>query len=238
MPLRTVKEKAEESFLLIEEISNELSITIKKIISDSKKTSIVNVRLENKIKEKILFSIENLLIRNDFISGAGFYHHNDFSDNLWKMVWFYQPKYTHRPEKKCLKKVSQPLLDGQIFSWLSRISEDNKGYLYGPYVDYVYDSTYILTYIYPVHLGKQCVGVTTIDIAVGRLEQEIRHTLVNTLAPLVMTTISGRILFSNHPHHRVAELAAAHLSPQYLTSDYFTLWLINDKDGAVLPHPP
>ncbi|SEQ97553.1 hypothetical protein SAMN05216522_10996 [Rosenbergiella nectarea] len=235
MPLGKIKRKSEESFSLIEKTTREFSITISQMISESKKIVDINLKLEKKIKENMLFLAEKLLSQQDLLSGAGFALYNESTTRSWEIAWLYRPQSHRLAKNYCLNKASQHLVDYQTFSWFSTVKETKEGYLHGPYVDYVCNSTYTLTYLYPVYFDKQLIGVAAADVMVGQLERILRDTLANERLPIVMTTPSGRIFFSNLPNYRVGELKSRSALIAHLRSQYFTLWDEDSEYGAIPP---
>jgi len=233
MSLGKIKQVSEETFLLIEKTTQKFSITISQMISNTKKVSDINFKLEGRIKDNILLLAEKLLSQHPLFSGAGFVLHNESTVNPWQLAWLYRPQHHRIINKFCLNKASQPLVDYQTFSWFTTVSD--KGYLHGPYVDYICNSTYTLTYIFPVYFEKRLIGIAATDVMVGQLEQILRETLINNPLPIIMTTASGRVLFSTHPRFRVGTLQTSHSLIAYLQNPYFTLWGEDDESGAVPP---
>ena len=237
MLLGKIKRQSEESFLLIEKTTQEFSIIIEQMICESKKVVDHNLKLDGKIKERILILADKVLNQQALLSGAGFALYNESKNKSWQLAWLYRPQ--HQPHqlanKFCLNKASQHLVDYQTFSWFSTVKKTKKGYLHGPYVDYICNSTYTLTYLYPVYFEKQLIGVAATDVMVGQLEQILRDSLANERLPVVMTTPSGRILFSNLPRYRVGELKPNDALTAYQQSQYFTLWGEGSECGAILP---
>ena len=237
MPLGKIKRISEESFLLIEKTTQDFSKIIEKMICESKKVVDNNFKLESKIKEKILLLADKVLNQQMLLSGAGFALYNESKNKSWQLAWLYRS--LHHPQrlvnKLCLNKASQHFVDYQTFSWFSIVQETEKGYLHGPYVDYICNSTYTLTYLYPVYFEKKLIGVAATDVMVGQLEQILRDSLGDDYLPVVMTTPSGRILFSNLPHYRVGELKPNDALTAHLKSQYFTLWGEGSECGAMPP---
>lgn len=233
MPLGKIKQVSEESFSLIEKITREFSMTIGQMISDTKKSADINLKLESRIKDNILLLAEKLLSQHSLFSGAGFALYNESTVSPWQLAWLYRPQHPRMVSKFCLNKASQSLVDYQTFSWFTKVSD--KGYLHGPYVDYVCNSTYTLTYIFPVYFEKRLIGVAATDMMVGQLEQILRETLANDPLPIIMTTTSGRVLFSTHPRFRVGTLQTSHSLTAHLQSQYFILWSESCEGGAMPP---
>ncbi len=235
MLLGKIKLKSEESFLLIEKTTQELSYTIGKMISESTKPVDSDLKIEGKIKEKILFIADKVLRQQALLSGAGFALYNEQRNTLWQLTWLYRPNPHRFSNKFCLNTSSQHSVGYQTFSWLSTAKKTEKGYLYGPYVDYICHSTYTLTYLYPVYFNENLIGVAAADVAVGQLEHILRGSLANERLPIVMTTPSGRIFFSNLADYRVGELKPNDVLTAHLQSQYFTLWIEENKCGAIPP---
>ncbi|QGX92896.1 hypothetical protein EFZ10_15480 [Tatumella sp. TA1] len=229
MPIGKVKKISDDSFSIIENITKDFSFSITKIISELQKNIATTLKLEKRTKEHILLSANKLLTDNPIISGAGFLLYDPNIINSWQVTWLYRPEYLSTSNRLALNKASQPLLDYHTFSWFAKAKESGKGYLHGPYVDYVCNASYTLTYLFPLYEGKQLIGIAATDILVGKLEQIIRDTLAHDRTPIVMATPDGRVLFSNHSHYRVGDIHHPAPLMRTLNSSHFVLWIAADK---------
>lgn len=168
MLLGKIKHKSEESFLLIEKTTKNLAIAISKIIFESNKIFGVNSKVDIKTRGDILSLVDKILNKHQLISGAGFAIYNESSFESWQLTWLYRPQYHRIVNRFFLNKASTISLNYQTFSWFAKVKEAEEGYLHGPYVDYICNYTYTLTYIYPVYLSKQLFSIAATDIIVGQ----------------------------------------------------------------------
>ena len=227
MPIREVRKKVEDSFLLIDTITENFSKKVSKIINEYNNI-IITSKIEKRIKDSILSTADNLLTATPLISGVGFVTYNEDISHSWKVAWLYRPDGLRIPNRICLNKASQSLLDYPTFLWFNKVKAFAKGYLHGPYVDYICNANYTLTYLYPVYLDQQLVGIAATDIRVAQIEQIIRETLASHRTALVISTLDGRILFSNHDQYRVGELGLYLPTAPQLSSRYFSFWDVSD----------
>lgn len=235
MPTWKVRDKVNDIFLSIEEKTKDLAKNIDRIILTLHQTESGYINLDAKLKSNILTLMSEKLNESNFISGAGFASLLDIKGanyKSWQVLWLYRPDYQKKSGRFILNKTSQPLLDYQTFEWFTKANRPKKGYLHGPYVDYICNTNYTLTYVYPIYLGNNFIGVAAIDLLVGRLEHDICQAIAESSTKLVITTATKRVLFSNHSDYRVGELATFDNTPPHEINDYFTCWILADDRGA------
>lgn len=179
------------------------------------------------VKQTIHKHIKQTLNSNIYCSGAGFASHIESTKENkehWLLEWLYKKADGGDQVNLDLDQATQQRLDFRTFEWFRQSPPEGQAYIHGPYVDYICNTSYTLTFAVPVYFKGQFLGVAAIDILVSRVEDELLPYFNNN--KVILTNNERRIIFSTVPRHRVGDLLNTTDMNLIYQTDYLSLYQI------------
>ncbi len=226
----TANKNADAVILKIQEIFNSTVETTKLLAAEL--TAILPAPVGNEsefslekisrseVQEKILSSLH----LNRYCSGAGFACHLESRHRrptYWHLEWLYKKESSAKPVSLELDQSTQQHLDFSTFEWFRNARDSASGYIQGPYVDYICNTSLTLTSACPVFSGTHFVGVAALDILVSRIEEELLCLCSGKNIRLILTNAENRIFFSNLARFRVGEIFKDVQAKVLMTDTFF-----------------
>lgn len=222
--LRTLSEKIDSIINSTIESTGLLARAIETSLAGIKDVNLEHL-LEPSFRKTIQDHIKMTLSSNGYCSGAGFASHIESSvssKEFWLLEWWYKKSDGVKQVNLNLDQATQQRLDFRTFEWFKQATSVDNAFIYGPYVDYICNTSYTLTSAVPVHFQDQFLGVAAIDLLVSRVEDELLPYASNE--KVVLTNKDQRIVFSTHPRFRVGDLLNTDFVIMAYENDYFNLY--------------
>ena len=167
------------------------------------------VKLTPSDRYKLQQHIQTALQHSQYSHGMGFAGYSAETaeeQGYWTLEWWYKKDQKIQQAELENYQDLQQRLDFRSFDWFNYPAKNKQPYVDGPYVDYICNHAYTITFSHPVMIEQQFVGVIVIDLLVSTLDQLILPRLRRLDQTAVVTNDDARIILSNTAKYRTGAL--------------------------------
>lgn len=132
------------------------------------------------------------------VFGAGFVSARDLTELPSGHLSWWQG----RPARKLVpaaESVNKEQIDYTSFEWFRVPRETGAPHVVGPFVDYLCNDEYTITFSAPVVVAARFCGVVALDVLVEAAETRLLPLLESTAEPLAVVSRGRRVLVSSDP---------------------------------------
>lgn len=209
MQIEQIQTMLNQVVIEITQAAQHLATQASQVLSSDSVLTQGGVKLTESDRNHLQTYIQTALEQSHYSHGMGFASYSTATDQqqgYWTLEWWY--KKDHKIQQAELESYQemQQRLDFRLFDWFNHPAENKQPYVEGPYVDYICNHAYTITFSHPVMIDQQFVGVVVIDLLVSTLDQLVlpKLKMLNQIA--VVTNDDARIILSNTAKYRTGAL--------------------------------
>lgn len=187
------------------------------------------VKLTTLERSAIQAEIQSALQQSFSSHGIGFASYSpetQMEQDYWTLEWWYKQENHLQQAQFENYQNTQRFLDFRSFEWFQLPAQTQQPYIHGPYVDYICNDAYTITFAYPVMQQQQFLGVIAIDLLVETLEQMILPLLKNIEQKAVIINQNARVIASNDVNIRTGTLLKNPRSQQHVNATQHSIQLV------------
>lgn len=149
-------------------------------------------------------SVRLRALREPRVFGAGFVAaRGEFGDADGHLAWWQgEPCRRLVPAAEAVRKGR---VDYTALEWFRVPAATGRPHVAGPYVDYLCNDDYTVTFAAPVCLEARFLGVLALDVLVDTIERDLLPALLDTGEELVALSRNGRVLLSSDPRYETGD---------------------------------
>ncbi|WP_111891342.1 cache domain-containing protein [Acinetobacter sp. MB5] len=193
----------------ITQAAQDLAIEASQLLSADSVLTQGGVKLTETDRHQLQAHIQTALQKSQYSHGMGFASYSAATNQqqgYWTLEWWYKKDQKIQQAELESYQELQQRLDFRLFDWFNHPAKNKQPYVEGPYVDYICNHAYTITFSHPVMIDQQFVGVIVIDLLVSTLDQLVLPKLKTLEQTAVVTNDDARIILSNTSKYRTGAL--------------------------------